>query len=63
MSDSENTPQARMVDRTQPYQVRTGCGHVVIRRMRESTAGVPYTPETIIDAPHGRPCPDCEAKQ
>jgi len=51
-----------MVGSTQPYKVRTGCGHIVIRRMRESTAGVPYTPETIIEAPNGRPCPACEVQ-
>tara|TARA_R110000868_G_scaffold78074_1_gene223044 strand:+ start:255 stop:518 length:264 start_codon:yes stop_codon:yes gene_type:complete len=47
-------------DMTQPYQVRTGCGHIVTRRMRPSTARVPYTPETIIEAPGGAPCAACE---
>ncbi len=49
-------------DKTQPYKVQTGCGHIVIRRMRESTAGVPFTEATIIQAPNGRPCDECEAK-
>jgi hypothetical protein len=53
-------PEAN-ADATQPYQVRTGCGHIVTRQMRPSTAGVPYTPETVIEAPNGRPCPTCEA--
>lgn len=52
---------AANADATQPYQVRTGCGHIVTRQMRPSTAGVPYTPETVIEAPNGRPCPTCEA--
>ena len=42
------------------YTVRTGCGHIVIRRMREATAGVPWTEDTVIDAPNGRPCEGCE---
>jgi len=49
-------------DMTQPYKVRTGCGHVVVRRMRPATAGVPFTPETVIEAPNGRPCDACERK-
>jgi hypothetical protein len=49
-------------DKTQPYQVRTSCGHIVTRRMRPSTAGVPYTPETVIEAPNGRPCDECEPR-
>lgn len=53
-------PLVEHFDRTQPYSVRTSCGHVVIRRMRPSTVGVPYTPETILDAPGGRPCDDCQ---
>lgn len=45
--------------RTQPFKVRTGCGHVVIRRMREETAGITYTEGTIIEAPNGQPCKEC----
>lgn len=52
---------AEVIDATKPYKVRTGCGHVVIRKMRESTAGVPWTEETIIEAPNGRPCEACES--
>lgn len=51
------------IERCMPFQVRTGCGHIVIRMMREATAGVPYTPETIIEAPNGRPCDPCETKE
>lgn len=53
---------AQLSESTQPFKVRTGCGHIVIRRMREATAGVPYTPETILEAPNGRPCDECERK-
>lgn len=45
---------------THPFKVRTGCGHVVIRRMREVTAGVPFTEDTIIEAPNGQPCDACQ---
>jgi hypothetical protein len=45
---------------TQPYKVRASCGHIVIRRMRPATAGVPYTPEVVLDAPNGRACEHCE---
>jgi len=48
---------------TMPFKVRTGCGHIVIRRMREATAGVPFTSETIIEAPNGMPCEDCQREQ
>ena len=54
--------QTRLVESTQPFKVRASCGHIVIRRMREATAGVRYTPETILDAPRGRACEECEAK-
>ncbi len=50
-------------EKTLPYKVRTGCGHIVIRRMREATAGVPYTESTVIEAPNGRPCEACEKGQ
>jgi hypothetical protein len=30
--------------------------------MREATAGVPFTEATIIEAPNGRPCDECERK-
>jgi hypothetical protein len=50
---------AILIEGTKPFQVRTGCGHIVIRRMREATAGVPFTPETVLEAPNGRPCDDC----
>ena len=50
-----------VVDSVKPFKVRASCGHVEVRKMRESTAGVPYTPETILDAPNGRACPTCEA--
>jgi hypothetical protein len=59
---AERAVQSHLVDSTQPYQVRTGCSHIVIRRMRESTAGVPFSPDVIIEAPNGRPCDECERK-
>ena len=52
---------AILVESTMPFKVRASCGHIVIRRMREATAGVPYTPETILDAPNGSECDTCEA--
>lgn len=53
-------PISQRGDATQPFQVRTGCGHIVIRRMRESVAGVKWSAEVILEAPNGRPCPACE---
>lgn len=50
-----------LVESTKPFKVRASCGHIVIRRMREATAGVPYTEETILEAPNGRACDACEA--
>lgn len=52
-----------LVDSVKPFKVRASCGHIVIRKMREATAGVPYTPETVLDAPNGRACPDCEDEE
>lgn len=54
--------RSTVVDACQPFKVRASCGHIVIRKMREATAGVPYTPETILDAPNGRACEECERK-
>lgn len=51
---------SRVIDATKPYKVRTSCGHVVTIMMREATAGVPFTPETIIEVPTGRPCDKCQ---
>lgn len=48
-----------VADATQPYQVRTCCGHVVTRRMRPSTAGVAYSPDVVLEAPGGAPCLVC----
>lgn len=43
-----------------PYRVRASCGHIVIRKMRESTAGVPFTEDVLLESPTGRPCEPCE---
>lgn len=51
----------RLIDGTKPYKVRASCGHIDIRRMRESTAGVPYSDDVVLDAPNGAPCRECEA--
>lgn len=51
-----------VADRCMPFRVRTSCGHVVIRKMREGTAGRPYDVHTIIEAPNGAPCMACEAR-
>ena len=48
-------------DRLAPYTVRTGCGHLVTRKMRPSTAGVPWTADVVIEAPGGAPCAPCAA--
>lgn len=50
----------RLIEGTKLFKVRTGCGHIVIRRMREATAGVPYTEEVILEAPNGMPCEACQ---
>jgi len=52
---------AELIEATQPFKVRASCGHIVVRRMREATAGVPFTEETVLDAPNGRACDACEA--
>lgn len=46
-----------------PYRVLTSCGHEVIRKMREATAGVPWSEDVVLQAPNGRPCDACEQKQ
>src|SRR4051812_29610638 len=48
------------VQRSAGYKVRTSCGHIVERNMREATAGIPWSSDVIIDAPNGRPCDACE---
>lgn len=48
------------VEKTRPYRVLASCGHVVIRRMREVTAGIPYAPDVLLHAPHGMPCESCQ---
>jgi hypothetical protein len=61
MSNAATTQTVSYVsDTTLPYSVRASCGHIVIRRMRPSTAGIPYTPTLVIDRPNGAPCRDCE---
>lgn len=52
---------AVLIEGCKPFKVRASCGHIVIRKMREATAGVPYTDETVLDAPNGRACDECEA--
>lgn len=51
------------VSRLKPYRVRASCGHVVTRMMAESTAGVPYSADVVLDRPHGAACDKCEAKK
>jgi hypothetical protein len=53
-------PMSALVDSVQPFKVRASCGHIEVRKMREATAGVPYTPETVLEAPNGRACHECE---
>jgi hypothetical protein len=54
---------SKVEDRVQPFKVRASCGHVEVRPMRAATAGVPYSPDVILDAPKGRACEACEARQ
>lgn len=51
--------ESRYVDTCKPFKVRTSCGHIVIRKMREATAGVPWSEGVVIEAPGGRPCDAC----
>lgn len=51
---------SRVVDSTKPYKVRASCGHIDVRPMRESTAGVPYSEAVVLDAPNGAPCRECQ---
>ena len=52
-----------IADTVQPFKVRASCGHIVKRPMSAETAGVPYSPDVILEAPKGRACDACEAKQ
>jgi len=54
---------SKVEDRVQPFKVRASCGHVEVRSMRAATAGVPYSPDVILEAPNGRACDACEAKE
>lgn len=47
------------VSQLHPYKVRTSCGHIVIRKMREATAGVAFGDDVVLEAPNGRPCDAC----
>jgi hypothetical protein len=57
------TVSSTRVDGVQPYKVRARCGHIVVRPMRAATAGVAYAPSVVLDAPKGRACDACEAKE
>jgi hypothetical protein len=52
--------QTRVIDSVKPFKVRASCGHIVIRPMREATAGLAYSPDVVLEAPNGRACPACE---
>jgi hypothetical protein len=52
-----------VIEACQPFKVRASCGHIVIRKMREATAGVPYTEDVVLEAPNGRACDACEKIQ
>ncbi len=51
---------AILIEGVKPFKVRASCGHITVRKMREATAGVLFTEDTILEAPNGRACPDCE---
>ena len=55
------TVTSNYAERTQIYKVRMVCGHIENRRMRPATAGVPWTPDTIIDAPTAK-CAACRGE-
>jgi hypothetical protein len=57
------TTESRVIDSVKPFKVRASCGHIVIRPMREATAGLAYAPDVVLEAPNGRACPACEAKE
>lgn len=45
---------------TQLYKVlMRGCGHVESRRMRPETAGIPWTPEAVVQSSEGACCKAC----
>lgn len=46
--------------RCMPYKVRTSCGHIVVRKMRPATAGVPFSDDVVLEAPNGLACADCK---
>ena len=50
-----------IADTVQPFKVRASCGHIVVRKMRAATAGVPYSEDVVLNAPNGRACDACEA--
>ncbi len=54
--------ETRLVESCKPFKVRASCGHIVIRKMREATAGVAYSPDVVLEAPRGRACPECEGE-
>lgn len=54
---------AILIEGVKPFKVRASCGHIVIRKMREATAGVPYADDVILDAPNGRACEECENRR
>jgi hypothetical protein len=60
VQDQVNRFNSAIVDAVKPFKVRASCGHIEIRKMREATAGVPYTEDTVLEAPRGRACYECE---
>ena len=54
---------SKLTESVKPFKVRASCGHILIRPMREATAGQRYSPDVVIDAPKGRACDACEAKK
>lgn len=48
-------------DPSHSFRVRASCGHVDVRQMRESVAGVAFdsAAEWQLDAPNGRRCAAC----
>jgi len=54
------TASTTLVERCQPYKVLMTCGHIEERKMREQTAGVPWSPDVVLKAQ--APCKSCRGE-
>jgi hypothetical protein len=56
------TVTSGFVAQVKPYRVRMTCGHVEIRKMREATAGIPWTETAEVLAPYAQ-CAACRGEE